>query len=72
MSKEADFVGSATFEQVSFLYTDTDLPVLEGFSLAAAPGEKTALVGPSGCGKSTALRLLLRYYDCDSILEYAT
>jgi NitT/TauT family transport system ATP-binding protein len=32
--------------------------VVEGFSLAAAPGEFISLIGPSGCGKSTLLRLI--------------
>ncbi len=33
-------------------------PVLEGITLAAGPGEITAIVGPSGCGKSTLLRII--------------
>jgi NitT/TauT family transport system ATP-binding protein len=35
-----------------------DLPVLEGVSLAAEPGEVLVLVGPSGCGKSTLLAII--------------
>jgi NitT/TauT family transport system ATP-binding protein len=33
-------------------------PVVEGLSLAVAPGEVLVLLGPSGCGKTTVLRLL--------------
>lgn len=56
--------GSAGFEQVGFQYPGTHSPVLSQFTLPVGAGRKIALIGPSGCGKSTALRLLLRYFNC--------
>ncbi len=59
--------GAVAFEGVHFHYPSRpDLPVLRGLDLAAAPGEKIALVGPSGAGKSTIVSLLLRFYEPDS------
>lgn len=51
--------GAIRFEAVRFAYPGTP-PVLDGLTLAVAPGERVAIAGPSGCGKSTLLRLLLR------------
>ncbi|MCH8952480.1 MAG: ABC transporter ATP-binding protein [Proteobacteria bacterium] len=53
--------GAISFEDVHFAYGAA--PALNGLTLAARPGEVTALVGPSGAGKSTVLALIERFYD---------
>ena len=55
--------GEVAFENVSFTYPSrTGVEVLHEVTLAAAPGQRIALVGPSGAGKSTLISLLLRLY----------
>jgi ABC-type Fe3+/spermidine/putrescine transport system ATPase subunit len=44
-----------TVKNLNFSY---DEPILNGVSLAVAPGENVFIIGPSGCGKSTVLRCL--------------
>jgi len=59
------------FLKVSFSYTP-GLPVLRGFSLAIAAGERVALVGPSGAGKSSLVELLLRFRAYDGSITLGT
>ena len=57
--------GAVDIADVAFSY-DKSTSLIEGFSFAAAPGTKTAIVGPTGCGKTTLINLLMRFYDTDA------
>src|SRR5262249_38245040 len=54
--------GAIEFDRIDFGYGD-GAPLLQGFSLTVAAGERIGLVGRSGAGKSTLVSLLLRLYD---------
>jgi len=59
--------GDIVFENVYFSYPSRQgVEVLHAVNLAAASGQRIALVGPSGAGKSTLISLLLRLYDPSS------
>ncbi len=57
--------GVVRFDDATFGY-DPALPILEGVSLEAKPGDRIALVGRTGAGKSTIIRLVMRFYDVQS------
>lgn len=61
----ADGKAAVLLDQVSFAY-DAGHPVLDGFSLAVAPGEKVTLAGRTGAGKSTVLALIMGLYQPDA------
>jgi len=54
--------GGLRIEGLSFGYNPVEPPIIDGFSLKAAPGSWVALVGPSGSGKSTIGKLISGLY----------
>jgi ATP-binding cassette, subfamily B, multidrug efflux pump len=54
--------GDVDLEQVAFSY-DPKNPLIEDFTLHAAPGQTVAIVGPTGAGKTTVVNLLMRFYE---------
>jgi len=55
--------GTVRFEEVDFAYPGADVPVLQGVSLEARPGQTVAIIGSTGAGKSTLLNLVPRLFD---------
>lgn len=55
--------GAIRFERVSFIYPNTEEPVLKDVTFAVHPGEKLAIIGATGSGKSTLLSLIPRFYE---------
>jgi ATP-binding cassette subfamily B protein len=51
------------FEEVSFVYPNSDNRVLNSVSFQITPGERLALVGENGAGKTTIVKLMARLYD---------
>ncbi|HHX34332.1 MAG TPA: lipid A export permease/ATP-binding protein MsbA [Gammaproteobacteria bacterium] len=55
--------GQLEVRNLSFIYPNTDTPVLQDISFTAEKGQMIALVGRSGSGKSTLANLIPRFYE---------
>lgn len=58
--------GDITFENVDFVYPDTNIHALRNVSFTIKHGETLAVIGNTGSGKSTIATLLPRMYDVSS------
>ena len=57
------FAGKIEFKNVSFVYPNTDVKVLDNVSFVIHPKEKVAMLGRIGSGKSTIAKLILKLYE---------
>lgn len=57
--------GEVEFSNVTFRYSEGEIPVLENISFRAAPSETIAIMGATGSGKSSLLQLIPRLYDVE-------
>jgi ATP-binding cassette subfamily B multidrug efflux pump len=55
--------GKITFENVSYIYEDTNIQALDNINFTINKGETVAIMGKTGSGKSTILSLLTRIHD---------
>ena len=53
-------------DDVTKTYPGQPTPAVEGFSMAAEPGELIMFVGPSGCGKTTTMKMINRIIEPSS------
>ena len=58
--------GEISFEEVSFVYDDTNIKALNTISFKVKKGETLAILGKTGSGKSSILTLISRLYDVSS------
>ena len=59
-------MASLFFKNISKVYEDNEIKVIEDFNLEIKNEEFIVLIGPSGCGKSTLLRMICGLEDITS------
>lgn len=64
--REVTTLGTIEFDQVSFVYPESDEAVLKDISFTAKKGETIAFIGSTGSGKSSLINLIPRFYDVSS------
>ncbi len=62
-SKKSIIEGRISFENVSYIYEDTNIKALQDISFTVHKGETLAILGKTGSGKSTIISLISRLYD---------
>ncbi len=60
---QGDLKGDLVFEDVCFMYEDSEQETLKNISFRVRAGQAVALLGSTGCGKTTLVNLLPRFYD---------
>jgi len=63
VTKNTPVTGNIIFDNVSFVYDDTNITALKNISFEINSGQTIAIIGKTGSGKSTILDLLGRLYD---------
>ncbi len=58
--------GEVIFEDVTYIYKNNNIKVLDNFFVTVPAGQKIAIVGSSGAGKTTFVRLLMRIFNLNS------
>ncbi|MBN9286126.1 MULTISPECIES: ABC transporter ATP-binding protein [unclassified Flavobacterium] len=61
--EKTEIEGEIAFEDVTFVYEDTNIKALNNVSFRIKKGETLAILGKTGSGKSTILSLISRLYD---------
>jgi ATP-binding cassette subfamily C protein LapB len=57
------FKGKIEFQNVTFIYPNTEKKVLDNVSFTIHPGESVGVIGTNGSGKTTIEKLMLGLYD---------
>ncbi|WP_445457081.1 ABC transporter ATP-binding protein [Flavobacterium sp. HNIBRBA15423] len=66
VEEHTEIKGDISFNNVSFIYEDTNIKALENITFNIKSGQTLAILGKTGSGKSSILSLISRLYDVTS------